>query len=553
MSWVNESVFYHIYPLGFCGAPARNEGGASVPRIEKVLEWIPHLKSLHVNAVYIGPLFESGEHGYDTNDYYQIDRRLGDNQTFKKVCDALHENGIRIVLDGVFNHVGREFWAFQDVRKEKQSSRYCNWFQNLNFGGNSPLGDPFWYEGWRGHFNLVKLNLQNPEVVDHLLGAVGMWMDEFGIDGLRLDAADCVDMGFFCRLREFCRAKRDDFWLMGEIIHGDYNRWANPNMLDTVTNYECHKGLYSSHNDHNYFEIAYSLNRQSGGNGGIYRSLCLYNFVDNHDVNRLASLLRDQEHLFNVYTLLYTMPGVPSVYYGSEWGVRGEKQGGSDAGMRPCLELGAIPGANSRLLAHLQKIGGFRRALTALQYGAYEQTLVKNEQFAFRRACDGQAVYVALNLAPHPEYVEFRVQESPLSDLFTGTTFETNDGNLKLELPAYGARILVAPALCEQLRAEAEREPAVESQTAAPGKPAQEIAPQPNAAAPRTFQLGRYRHFKGNEYEALGLAKHSETQEELVVYRALYGEGGLWVRPLGMFLETIERDGKTIERFTYLG
>ncbi|WP_418420674.1 DUF1653 domain-containing protein [Anaerotruncus colihominis] len=549
MNWVNESVFYHIYPLGFCGAPQQNSGGEPQNRIAKIIEWLPHLLKLHINAVYLGPVFESSEHGYDTADYYTLDRRLGTNADFKKVCETLHAHGIRIVLDGVFNHVGRSFWAFEDVRKNGRASKYCGWFHNLNFGGGSPMGDPFWYEGWQGHFNLVKLNLQNPEVVDHLLGAAGMWMDEFGIDGLRLDAADCVDPAFFRRLRTFCLEKRPDFWLMGEIIHGDYNRWANPDMLDSVTNYECEKGLYSSHNDKNYFEIAYSLNRQFG-NGGIYKNLCLYNFVDNHDINRLATMLRNRAHLYNTYTLLYTMPGVPSVYYGSEWGVTGAKQGGSDAPLRPCLELGQISGADEALCTHIARLGIIRRSLPALQYGTYEQKLVKNEQFVFERADDGRYVYIALNLSDHPEYVEFRVRTAPLTDLFTGTTFETNDGNLKLELPAFGARILVPPEDCARLAGAAHAAPG----TPEPAQPVQAPdAPAARPDQPRAFRPGRYRHFKGNEYEAIGLARHSETLEQLVVYRALYGEGGLWVRPLDMFMEEIERDGKRIARFTYIG
>lgn len=549
MNWVNESVFYHIYPLGFCGAPQQNSGGEPQNRIAKIIEWLPHLLKLHINAVYLGPVFESSEHGYDTADYYTLDRRLGTNADFKKVCETLHAHGIRIVLDGVFNHVGRSFWAFEDVRKNGRASQYCGWFHNLNFGGGSPMGDPFWYEGWQGHFNLVKLNLQNPEVVDHLLGAAGMWMDEFGIDGLRLDAADCVDPAFFRRLRTFCLEKRPDFWLMGEIIHGDYNRWANPDMLDSVTNYECEKGLYSSHNDKNYFEIAYSLNRQFG-NGGIYKNLCLYNFVDNHDINRLATMLRNRAHLYNTYTLLYTMPGVPSVYYGSEWGVTGAKQGGSDAPLRPCLELGQISGADEALCTHIARLGIIRRSLPALQYGTYEQKLVKNEQFVFERADDGRYVYIALNLSDHPEYVEFRVRTAPLTDLFTGTTFETNDGNLKLELPAFGARILVPPEDCARLAGAAHAAPG----TPEPAQPVQAPdAPAARPDQPRAFRPGLYRHFKGNEYEAIGLARHSETLEQLVVYRALYGEGGLWVRPLDMFMEEIERDGKRFARFTYIG
>ena len=270
MNWYDNAIMYHIYPLGFCGAPKHNEGGEPVNRLEKVLDWIPHLKEMQVDAVYFGPIFESVEHGYDTTDYRQIDRRLGTNEMFKHICEVLHENGIRVILDGVFNHVGRNFWAFRDVQEKGQASPYCDWFAGLNFGGSSPYGDPFWYEGWNGYYNLVKLNLKNWHVCDHLIEAVGYWMDEFQIDGIRFDAADCVDFDFFKRIRSFCKGKKPDFWLMGEIIHGDYKRWANPEMLDSVTNYECYKGIYSSHNDKNYFEINYSINRQFG-NGGVLR------------------------------------------------------------------------------------------------------------------------------------------------------------------------------------------------------------------------------------------------------------------------------------------
>ena len=324
-NWIREAMFYHIYPLGFTGAPLQNEGEATAGgRILEVLDWIEHFKELGINAIYFGPIFESVSHGYDTTDYYQTDSRLGSKEDFKKVFTALHENGIRVIVDGVFNHVGRKFFAFLDVQKNLEQSDYKDWFCNLNFSWQSPLGDSFSYENWHGAAELVKLNLRNPAVCEHLLGAVGMWMDELGIDGLRLDAADCVDREFFKRLHSFTKGKRGDFWLMGEIIHGDYRVWANDEMLDSVTNYECWKGIYSSHNDKNYFEIAYSLKRQFG-QGGLYENLCLYNFLDNHDVNRIGSLLKQRENLKNAYTLLYMMPGIPSIYYGSEWGIEGVK------------------------------------------------------------------------------------------------------------------------------------------------------------------------------------------------------------------------------------
>lgn len=411
-NWIREAMFYHIYPLGFTGAPLQNEGEATAGgRILEVLDWIEHFKELGINAIYFGPIFESVSHGYDTTDYYQTDSRLGSKEDFKKVFTALHENGIRVIVDGVFNHVGRKFFAFLDVQKNLEQSDYKDWFCNLNFSWQSPLGDSFSYENWHGAAELVKLNLRNPAVCEHLLGAVGMWMDELGIDGLRLDAADCVDREFFKQLHSFTKGKREDFWLMGEIIHGDYRVWANDEMLDSVTNYECWKGIYSSHNDKNYFEIAYSLKRQFG-QGGLYENLCLYNFLDNHDVNRIESLLKQRENLKNAYTLLYMMPGIPSIYYGSEWGIEGVKGQRMDADLplRPKLDLEEMCAKETDLPAHIRELAKIRQESDAVKYGAYDEVLVRNEQFVFARRSGEQYKLIALNLTDHAETLYFSYQ-----------------------------------------------------------------------------------------------------------------------------------------------
>ena len=298
-----------------------------------------------------------------------------------------------------------------DVQKNLEQSDYKDWFCNLNFSWQSPLGDSFSYENWHGAAELVKLNLRNPAVCEYLLGAVGMWMDELGIDGLRLDAADCVDREFFKQLHSFTKGKRGDFWLMGEIIHGDYRVWANDEMLDSVTNYECWKGIYSSHNDKNYFEIAYSLKRQFG-QGGLYENLCLYNFLDNHDVNRIGSLLKQREDLKNAYTLLYMMPGIPSIYYGSEWGIEGVKGQGMDADLplRPKLNLKEMCAKEKDLPAHIRELAEIRRESDAVKYGVYEEVLVRNEQFVFARRSGEQYKVIALNLTDHAETLHFSYQ-----------------------------------------------------------------------------------------------------------------------------------------------
>ncbi len=582
-SWVNKSIFYHIYPLGFCGAPEYNDGNKAY-RLDKIKEWIPHLKELNINAIYFGPLFESTKHGYDTKDYYKVDCRLGDNDSFKKICEELHKNGIKIVLDGVFNHVGRDFWAFKDVQQKRNNSEYCNWFQNLNFGGNSPMGDPFWYEGWSGHYDLVKLNLQNPKVVEHLLGAVGMWIDEFGIDGLRLDAADCVDLGFFHQLKDFCKSKKSDFWLMGEIIHGDYNRWANKDTLDSVTNYECYKGIFSSHNDHNYFEIAHSLQRQFQ-QGGIYQNLCLYSFLDNHDVNRIASNIRDKNHLKNAYTVMYCMPGTPSIYYGSEWAVEGSRSNNCDTALRPELNLGKIANANEELNSYLKKLGKIRNSLEALQFGNFKNEYIRNEQLVFSRSHNNQFVYIALNLNQNKHNVEFNTVGgfSKLTDALTGEAFE-NTGYQRIPVEGNSARILVMnngdfsldlnkqeevkkaePEIKQENNEEANKIPEISTNfdvitsNISNAVKAEENTITSDDDIPviemvmplEKVTAGRYRHYKGNEYEVVSVAKHSETLEKLVIYFDVQTHQ-YWARPYDMFIELVEKDGKFIRRFDKL-
>ena len=235
-----------------------------------------------------------------------------------------------MIVDAVFNHVGRNFWAFRDVRERKWDSPYKDWF-HINFDGDTHFGDGFWYEGWEGNQDLVKLNLRNPEVVGYLLDTVRMWKRDLGVDGLRLDVAYCLDRDFVRTLRglanelgaepRFDGAPGDGFPLIGEVLFGDYNLIVNDEMLDSCTNYECYKGLYSSFNSMNMFEIAHSLHRQFGGEPWcIYRGKHLVNFADNHDVSRLASILTEKRHLAPAYGVLFGMPGIPCLYYGSEWG-----------------------------------------------------------------------------------------------------------------------------------------------------------------------------------------------------------------------------------------
>ena len=428
--WAYESVFYQIYPLGFCGAPYENDG-VLTSRIKKVVEWIPHMKKLGVNAIYFSPVFESDTHGYNTRDYKKIDVRLGTNEDFKEVCRKLHENGIRVVLDGVFNHVGRGFYQFQDVIKNRQNSPYLNWFR-VNLDGNSNYNDGLWYEGWEGNYDLVKLNLQNNEVVEHLLDAVKYWVDEFDIDGLRLDVAYCLDENFVRRLRSFTEGLKSDFFLLGEMLHGDYNRLVNDAMLHSATNYECYKGLYSSFNSMNLFEINHSLMRQFGPeNWTLYRGLHLLSFVDNHDVTRIASILTNEKHLPLVYALCFGMPGIPCVYYGSEWGAKAQKSDG-DPALRACFDA---PVYND-LSAWISRLAEAKKNSKALNYGSFRSVVLTNKQCIFERKTDEERVLVAINAEDQPYTAHFDAGCGQAVDLISGDAYDFGGGS---ELPPYSA------------------------------------------------------------------------------------------------------------------
>ncbi|MCL2633938.1 MAG: alpha-amylase family glycosyl hydrolase [Oscillospiraceae bacterium] len=426
MEWFNNAVIYQIYPIGYCGVPRKNDFVQSTEsRILRVIDHIPEIKRLGFNSVMFNPLFESSAHGYDTADYTKVDSRLGTNEDFKKVCQALHDNGLKIILDGVFNHVGRDFAQFKDVRQNKFNSQYKDWFHVRD--GNSNYNDGFFYEGWEGHYELVKLNLYNSAVRDYLKEVISGWVRDYDIDGLRLDVAYCLDLNFLKELRVHCKGLKPDFWLLGETLHGDYNKWLNPEMLDSVTNYECFKGLFSSFNELNMFEIAYSLNRQFGKeNWCLYRGKKLSCFLDNHDVSRITTQLKNPKHIEAAYTLLFTMPGIPSVYCGSEYGQTGDKKDGDD-GLRPEFILSDYVGGDAHIapLPNLiTKLTRLHSETPALYNGDYTQLQLQNRQYAFARQ-DGDSKAIVL-LNADDKAVTFDIAEIG-----------------RVDLPAYGCQIYI--------------------------------------------------------------------------------------------------------------
>ena len=391
--WYEEAEFYQVFPLGFCDG-LRDNDGVMHRCISEFADWIPHLQKLGTNAVYFSPLFESDYHGYDTRDYRVIDKRIGTNKDFAELVAKLHEAGIKVVIDGVFNHVGRGFFAFKDVCEKKWDSAYKDWF-NISFDGNSPYNDGFWYEGWEGYYNLVKLNLNNPDVVNYLIESVRGWVDEFDIDGIRLDVAYCLNRDFMKRLRYETDQMKQQFFLVGEMLHGDYNTIVGNECLHSATNYECYKGLYSSFNSMNMFEIAHSIERQFGKEPWcLYTGKHLLTFVDNHDVSRIASTLTNKAHL----------PLKPEY---------------------------------NELTDTISSLGQMYHNSRALSYGDYTKKVLTNRQYVFKREADGEKVLVAINADENEYTAYFDTECADALNLITG---KKEDLSGKIVLPPYSFR-----------------------------------------------------------------------------------------------------------------
>lgn len=441
MAWYDEAVFYHIYPLGLAGAPKQNDYGEPVHRLNTLLPWVDHIKEIGGSALYIGPLFESVGHGYETTDYKKLDSRLGTNEDLTAFVAYCHEQGIKVIFDGVFNHTGRDFFAFKDIQVNRENSQYKDWYCNVNFWGNNEYNDGFSYDNWGGYNLLVKLNQKNPAVVDYICDVIRFWVSEFDVDGIRLDAADVLDFDFMKALRRTANEVKPDFWLMGEVIHGDYSRWVNGETLHSVTNYTLHKALYSGHNDHNYFEIAHTVRRlQNMG------TLKLYNFVDNHDVERIYTKLTNKAHFAPVHVLLYTLPGVPSIYYGSEFGIEGRKEYGSDDSLRPALNIEDYKDSvkTNPCTALIAALGKVRQAVPALSYGSYDELMLTNRQFAYARDLDGTRVIVSVNNDDAPAGMHLAAGNcTAYIGALSGEKVSVQDGHINITQPANSGEIWV--------------------------------------------------------------------------------------------------------------
>jgi cyclomaltodextrinase len=439
-SWAAETIWWQVYPLGFTGAltapaDAPRDGVPAARRLRQLERWLDYAADLGCTGLLLGPVFASQTHGYDTTDHFRIDPRLGDDADFDRLAGAARQRGLRIVLDGVFNHVGRGFAKFAEALADGPDSAAARWFLPLQNADGSVS-----YETFEGHDQLVTLNHREPAVAAYVTAVMNHWLDR-GASGWRLDAAYAVPPAFWREVLPAVRARHPAAWFTAEMIHGDYARYAADSGIDSVTQYELWKAIWSSLNDRNFFELAWALGRHDG----FLDAFTPLTFVGNHDVTRIASRLSDDRHLGHALAVLFTVGGTPAVYYGDEQGLSGVKEdraGGDDA-IRPAYPADPdhLPAAGWPLYRLHQELTGMRRRHPWLAAARTTVAHLTNRAVALE-ACadDGTRVNTLLNIDDRPE--EFPLD---LAGLVTTETLgpRTLDG-APTTVPAHGWRIIVA-------------------------------------------------------------------------------------------------------------
>ncbi len=394
-AWVDNVIWWQVYPLGFVDAPVKAPpDGLVTHRLPRLESWLDYLIELGASGLALGPVFASSSHGYDTVDYYRIDPRLGDEDDLRRLIDAAHDRGIRVLLDGVFNHVGREFATFDEALSQGPDSDAAQWFHLFWKGDDRPPD----YEHFEGHKDLVTLNHSSDAVADFVADVMCHWL-ALGADGWRLDAAYSIPADFWSRVIPRVRQAFPDAYIVGEMIHGDYSEYVERAGLDSVTQYELWKAIWSSLNDHNLHELNWTLGRHDQ----FLEQFVPLTFLGNHDVTRIASKLTDDQLYPHALAILMTVGGTPSVYAGDEQGFRGIKEDrpGGDEQVRPAFP--ANPGDLApfgEAVFHLhQELIGLRRRHPWLQHARTEVLHVAEEQMVYRSVGDGGAVVLALNLS----------------------------------------------------------------------------------------------------------------------------------------------------------
>ncbi|WP_420965654.1 alpha-amylase family glycosyl hydrolase [Bradyrhizobium sp. B120] len=399
--WIETAVWWHVYPLGFVGAErdARADGSVA-QRLDRLTAWLDYAVELGASGILLGPIFASSTHGYDTVDHFRIDPRLGDDADFDAFIAAADRRGLRVVLDGVFNHVGRSFPAFERALRGGPASPDARWFR-FAWPADGRTDEPPSYATFEGHSHLVTLNHDEPVVIDHVTRVMNHWLSR-GIDGWRLDAAYAVPRTFWRKVLPDVRSKHPDAYIFGEVIHGDYAAFVHETGIDAVTQYELWKAIWSSLNDRNLFELSWALKRHDA----MLDHFVPQTFIGNHDVTRIATQLHDERHLAHALVILLASAGTPSIYSGDEQAFRGVKEhraGGDDA-IRP-----PFPATPSDLAPYGWRTYRLHQALIGLRrrhrwlHRARSRILgVQNTNLLLELSHAESRLWVVLNMADEP-------------------------------------------------------------------------------------------------------------------------------------------------------
>lgn len=436
LSWWQNSIFYHIYPLGFFNCPEINPIAIPnhtlsqiqpVNRLAKIRRYYPHFQKLNIDAIYFGPIFESCTHGYDTIDYCQIDRRLGTNQLFKEIVQELHRLNIKVVVDAVFNHTSRLFPAFIDLKKNQENSPFLSWYKKIDFSTNTVWQDGFGYDFYQDCVELPTLNTDNICVQNHFFKTVHFWFQEFKIDGLRLDVAYLLKPNFLKKIRLLTTDLKPDSVLIGELMTPSQTKLINKNLLHTGTNFPLFQHLHQSFTQKDFWQLKQIFSQQD--------NLFLFNFLNNHDTDRIFSLLESYPDLQSAFVILFTTPGQPCLYYGDEILFDGLKKSKQDRQVRKkMINTEKLTKQQKNHLSFIQKITTIRQVHPFLASGQIKIISCHHEKIAYITHSQNQYLLTIINTNPNSNLIlhnEF-FQSNFFQDVFSLELYQANNGQLSL-------------------------------------------------------------------------------------------------------------------------
>lgn len=454
--WVEQSVFYQIFPERFCNGDATNDPIGVAPwgatpeldnhfggDLQGILDRLPYLKDLGVNAIYLTPIFKARtNHKYDASDYLEIDPAFGDLKLFKTLVRLAHQEDMHIILDGVFNHCGDGFWAFRDVMERGQDSPYKNWFYPEEYPFRQ---SPATYQTCGGASFLPKMNLSNPATRDYLLQVARYWLEETGMDGWRLDVPWKVAPDYWREFREVVKKVNPQAYIVAEAWR-DPGPWVTGETTDGIMNYPLRDYIldfcvFDRMDAEDFFYFTSRLLQ-------VYADAAPYqlNLLDSHDTARLLTVCKqDLARMKLALVAMFTLPGTPMIYYGDEIGLLG----GDDPDCRRCMNWNRAEW-NQELNDFYRKLISLHRGHAALQTGSLDGLMTFNGVLAYRRKLENDEIIVILNPRETRESLLIDLgdqvdNESCYLDVLSGQEIQVVNRELRIERSAAKTAMILIP------------------------------------------------------------------------------------------------------------